>query len=619
MRVSKKTEFACTAKSEDNFVLFLSSITWHPALQNVDLELPGWTPICYDPPSLCRKIIPMKVLDNILSNTNDKKQFKFNHDLTIIIIVTLACLVPFLDKAFHIDDPLYIWAARHIQTNPLDFYGFTVNWYGREEPMFEVMKNPPLASYYIALVSGLFGWAEITMHLAFLIPVIAAVTGTYYLAGKFCSTPLLATLVSLVTPVFLLSSTTVMCDIMMLSFWVWATLIWMRGVERNSILTLILAAILIALCSLTKYYGMCLIPLLLIYSLAKKRNLGLWTLYLLIPVFILAMYQWMTLNLYGKGLLLDASSYALEQQKIEVSQLFLKSITGLFFTGGCFISVLFSSLLLRRKILAIGALITLPLIAYYLYKLVPDGLIYNHNNRLNWLFIAQVYLFAIAGTIVLFLAFSDLWRSKNADSLLLFLWMVGTFMFATFLNWTINGRSILPMFPVIGVLVLRHIEQRSTLHNLTSSKIFFLPLIPALLIALSVTWADYKWADNARSEAASINHSYQNQHGKVWFSGHWGFQYYMQKYGAKALDEDRSIITRGDIVITPSDNTNAYSMPEDTFNLVQVYKIAPLSWLSTLNSSTGAGFYSSKWGPLPFVFGPVPEAEYAVFIANGEL
>jgi len=552
--------------------------------------------------------------DNILFNADDKK--KFNYELAIIIVVIVACLVPFLDKAFNIDDPLYIWAARHIQTNPFDFYGFTVNWFGREEPMFEVMKNPPLASYYIALVSSLFGWAERAMHLAFLIPAVAAVMGTYYLAGEFCSTPLLSTLLSLFTPVFLLSSTTVMCDIMMLSLWVWATLIWIRGLKSDSNISLICAAILIALCSLTKYYGICLIPLILVYSLVKKRNIGLWTLYLLIPVFILALYQWITFNLYGKGLLIDASSYALAHQKIEVMQLFLKSITGLFFTGGCFISVLFFVLFLRRKILVIGTSITLPLIIYYFYALAPDKLLFNQNNSTNWLFITQCCLFLITGTVVLLLAFFDLWRHKNADSLFLFLWIIGTFIFSTFINWTINGRSILPMFPVIGILVLRHIEQKRAFNDLMSAKIFFLPLIPALLIALSVTWADYKWADNARKEAAMINHAYQNQHGNVWFSGHWGFQYYMETYGAKALDETRSIITRGDIVVNPSDNTNAYSMPEDMFNIIQVYKIAPLRWLSTLNTHTGAGFYSSKWGPLPFVFGPVPEAEYSVFMAS---
>jgi hypothetical protein len=149
-------------------------------------------------------------------------------------------------------------------------------------------------------------------------------------------------------------------------------------------------------------------------------------------------------------------------------------------------------------------------------------------------------------------------------------------------------------------------------------KYIALPLIPALLVALTVTWADYKWADIARNEAVMINRSYQNNPGKVWFQGHWGFQYYLEKYGGKALDRNRSIVEPGDVVIIPSDNTNIFSLPEDMFKLVQVHAIAPFRWLSTFNYSTGAGFYSSAFGPLPFVLGPVPNVEYAVFSATGK-
>ena len=65
--------------------------------------------------------------------------------------------VPFLGRAFHMDDPLFLWAAKHIQTNPAHPYDFIVNWYGVEQPMSIVMENPPLASYFLALVGLLIG------------------------------------------------------------------------------------------------------------------------------------------------------------------------------------------------------------------------------------------------------------------------------------------------------------------------------------------------------------------------------------------------------------------------------------------------------------------------------
>ena len=76
------------------------------------------------------------------------------------MLVVLAALGPFLAKPFNIDDPLFIWTARQIQAHPGNPYGFTVNWYGSVDPMWNVTANPPLAGYYLALAAGIFGWSE---------------------------------------------------------------------------------------------------------------------------------------------------------------------------------------------------------------------------------------------------------------------------------------------------------------------------------------------------------------------------------------------------------------------------------------------------------------------------
>src|SRR5262249_54621551 len=68
----------------------------------------------------------------------------------LLLALTLLLLVPFAGKAFHIDDPLFLSTARHIVERPLDPYGFRVNWYGDEMPMWEVTKNPPLLAYLVA-------------------------------------------------------------------------------------------------------------------------------------------------------------------------------------------------------------------------------------------------------------------------------------------------------------------------------------------------------------------------------------------------------------------------------------------------------------------------------------
>jgi hypothetical protein len=104
--------------------------------------------------------------------------------ISLVVLVPLSCLVPFVTTAFHIDDTLFLRAAKHIQNHVGDFYGFTVNWHGREMPMFDINMNPPLVSYYIAAMASLAGSSEMALHLAFLIPALAASLGACYLARK---------------------------------------------------------------------------------------------------------------------------------------------------------------------------------------------------------------------------------------------------------------------------------------------------------------------------------------------------------------------------------------------------------------------------------------------------
>lgn len=80
--------------------------------------------------------------------------------------------------------------------------------------MSEVTKNPPLAGYYAALVGSVAGWSERVLHLAFLVPALAMVLGTYFLAMRFGNSSLLAAMAALCTPGVVVSASSVMCDTM---------------------------------------------------------------------------------------------------------------------------------------------------------------------------------------------------------------------------------------------------------------------------------------------------------------------------------------------------------------------------------------------------------------------
>lgn len=526
--------------------------------------------------------------------------------LLLVAAVTVACLAPFAGKAFDMDDPLFIWVARHIHSHPLDFYGFNINWYGFETPASQVIKNPPLASYYMALAAYLSGWSEPALHLAFLVPALAAATGTFCLARELSSQPLAAALIGILTPVFLLSGSTVMCDTMMLSLYVWAVYLWVRGQKERKLIYSLGAALLVALCGLTKYFGTSLIPLLAVYSLFSRNGKKSTVFLLLLPVAILLLYQWHTANLYGRGLLSDAASYATETR--EITGLLNHLLIGLSFTGGCLVTSLFYAPFLWRRRFLGGAALLIAVGATSLTFFYP----LPFPSDITWGGALQLSLFITAGIGILSIAALDLMKRRDADSLLLFLWVVGTFIFATFVNWSTNGRSILPMAPAVGILVMRRLERPDGEGERIPPVRAMVPLVPAVVIALLVTWADSRQADISRGAAREISRLYGNTPATLWFQGHWGFQYYMEMAGGKAYDDKRPSISSGDIMAIPGGNTNIYSELMKAGTPLQVLQFSSAGFLSTMGRGVGAGFHSDRWGPLPFAFGRVPDETYYV-------
>lgn len=545
-----------------------------------------------------------------MTATTETRPGASRNALLILLFATLICLLPFAGKPFNIDEPLFIWAAHQIQAHPLNFYGFQVNWYGYASSAAEVIKNPPLASYYLALVGACAGWSELALHLAFVVPALAAVLGSYFLARELSPSPLLAALIGLLTPVFILCSATVMCDTMMLAGYLWAVVLWIRGTRENSSATMVLAAFLVAACSLTKYFGMSLVPLLLVYSLAsKEREAKRKALFLLIPVVILCGYQVATAALYGKGLLLDAASYATSKKGHSALDYLDNLLAGLSFVGGCLLPTLFFLPRLWEKKLQGYFAILFPVTVLVLICLEVPA----RPPQVSWSYFLQLALFITAGVHVCALAVRDLWFKRDAESLLIFLWFAGTFIFAAFLNWSLNGRSVLPLVSVAGILVARGWRAPgppAETGRLFRSAWVALPLLAAWVFSLVVMYGDYRLAGTAREAAGVIARSYGQNALAVRFQGHWGFQYYMQQYGAEPVDSDKPLPLFRMLMAQPQNNTNISPELMKTGQRLAVLEFAPAGFVTTMNHDLGAGFYASRWGALPFVFGTVGKEKY---------
>jgi len=324
-----------------------------------------------------------------------------------------------------------------------------------------------------------------------------------------------------------------MCDVMMLCLWVWTVIAWDRGLRVGSASGLRLAGVLIAMTTVTKYFGICLIPLLGVYSFAVDRpGWRRWAGALGLAVLLLVAYQVVFLVLYGRGGLAGAMGYAAGTGAGSVGARLFRLFEGLGFVGGCVgvAGVLPLLLLRRRALLAAGILlIVAACLCFFLTStstlpgdfvqqdspFVERGCAYG-KGELLW----QFLLWVTAGAGVQLLVVEDLRTHRDAVALLLFLWVFGTFAFATYVNWALNGRSVLPMVPALALVIVRRLDRQPV-------KAWVLPTVLAgsAALAVAVTMADCGLANANRTAARQLAAAYAPPPGRtLWFRGHWGFQ-----------------------------------------------------------------------------------------------
>jgi tetratricopeptide (TPR) repeat protein len=101
---------------------------------------------------------------------------------------------------------------------------------------------------------------------------------------------------------------------------------------------------------------------------------------------------------------------------------------------------------------------------------------------------------------------------------------------------------------------------------------------------------------------------------QLWFEGHWGFQYYMEKFGGRRIDIERSSLQPGDVVAVPWFNSGYVQLPLYSAGWLETFEFWPYAWMNLFGTADNkaAGFYSADFGPVPFVIGKLPPQDYFV-------
>ncbi|HSV14629.1 MAG TPA: glycosyltransferase family 39 protein [Tepidisphaeraceae bacterium] len=559
-----------------------------------------------------------------------------------VCAIGLLLLLPFINKPFHSDDPFFLWPAIGILKHPANFYSDSINWEGREQHFSDFCQNPPLTSYAIAAVASLAGFSERALHLSFLVFNLSTIVGVYLLAQHFgCRRPALAVVLMLLAPAVLVSMTSIMCEPVFLCFWTWSVLLWEWGSSSRRPWLLPLAGVAIAAAILSKYLCVCLLPLLIAHAILRPapgwRTRLFQFLSMLIPAAALAVYEWYCVRLYGHGLFTAAMRFGAQIHEAVKIPKPLAALDTLAFLGGGFFSVALINCFAVRPRMRWLCVLAIPLIALLAahYVRPPRGWtgappIPGGANVIDasdpsapistgrWYYI-EYGLLGAAGLLILvacvqWLLFhvkssrDDATENWRAD-LFLLLWIGGIIVFAAFINWSINARTLVPMAPALCILVVRMIDGLSK----RALRVVQLSLIAAAVLAIAATAADYRVATACRDAADQIDAFFAPRPDQtIWFAGHSGWQYYMQQHGARPLVQYATDVRPGDIVVYPVHHFGA-SPGGHGFQYIRTFTIPHPGYVATMQTDLGAEFYCSFGQGLPFIIGPVqPESFIAL-------
>ena len=185
--------------------------------------------------------------------------------------------------------------------------------------------------------------------------------------------------------------------------------------------------------------------------------------------------------------------------------------------------------------------------------------------------------------------------------MLLVLWFSGVLVICLLVYYSGSVRySLLALPPALLFLAKRLercIEGRCFLRNLMWITVFV-----TSLYSLTLSYGDYRFAGVYRQAAQEIHAQYSRSGRAIWFTGEWGYRYYLERRGANVLLRVATDPKPGDIIIKPHLASPWVTLYDDSqYTELLEQRIAKMDYpVRILDFSSHAGFYSTGWGILSF-------------------
>jgi 4-amino-4-deoxy-L-arabinose transferase-like glycosyltransferase len=543
----------------------------------------------------------------------------------------LALLLTFLNalKPVVIDDACYLSFAREFAAHPDAPYAFRFHWFQYERDAFTILA-PPVLPYYLAGAILLFGDSPLICKLA-LFPIVWLFTASLFaLCDRIARRRRIPLIVlTALSPLFL-TSLNLMLDVPAMAFGLAAVALFLRAVDRGSILTAAAAGVMAALAAETKYTGMTAVPTMFLAGAIYAWRLRSWKpLALALAASTIAAVLFVACELaiaasdpLGRSHFLfhiglqsppDVSWKKKLKAKLELTWGFFGNLGGL--SPGIVLLALAGLGTPRwTQSAAAGFFVA----GYLALALVPESLQVlgrNADGTPSLEFSAIVFgAFAVVSVaafvaVVCRLTFARQRVRFDPADVFLIMWLLGELLAYFVLSPFAAVRRLMGFLTVL-TLVIGRLLAKAPRTERTRAMIDFAVWFGVLLGAFYWVVEDRE----SRVEPRAVERARMvigERGGTVWYVGHWGFQYYADRLGWKALDPERSLLKAGDWLVAPEPK---YGRPDrQDIEMEADFLGDPIEeWIETATLPVQTLPFN-YCGPIPMIHSERPRAGFRVY------
>ena len=520
-------------------------------------------------------------------------------DALVVSAFVCALAAPFLGKPAHNDEPYFLFAARHILSDPLHPTRFYCDWLGRRLPFAKVSSNPPLFYYLIAAPLKLCGDRLAALRLCLLpLDVIAAVA-LLFVAARYLRRPLLPTLTVLAGPAYAINMEHLMGEKGAAAFGFAGLALMLAGLDAGGGPLLWSAAALIAASCLCKFHAALIFLPVAAWAAARALPRRRAVAFVAAAVLPVALYA--GADAVSSGVVAATARTLAMTARLPTAAWPHRLRALLAFVGGCGGAAAAWPLLARRPSAATLALLLAVMAALYAPWLdrAPAALLDRACG--------VVWAAAAAWSLRLVWA-----RRRDKEAELLVVWSAAA-LAACAAYWSVTSRLVLFALPPLALVAASELERRWSEGALRRLHGVSLAATAGLTILLA--FVDLHFAQAQRDFAFDVQRTYLRAGRRVWHTSTMGLEYYLAGTGARGLDADRGgwdLVRPGDVVLRLAINSAGVNPRKPVRVVEKAYTVQEPIPLRLISGWTGeAGFYSSFWGFLPYCVSREPLERFA--------